>query len=136
MDNNLNSLYENLPKEEALYELLKKECFYYSSILEITKVENDKLLTHQPLSDISPLLKQKKIYLSCIAEVEAIINPLKKYWQERPSKSDPISLKIKGELTSLDQLLREILQLDLISQKSLEDHLEFLQKKQTKIKLI
>ena len=116
-----------MSKEEVLYELLKKEYGYYSSIREITKQENEKLARHDPLSEINPLLKQKKILLSCITEIESSMQPLKKYWREKQERNDPVSLKIKKQLAEMDHLLKDILQLDLISQKSLEEHLLYLQ---------
>lgn len=116
----------HLTKEEALYQLLKKEHGYYSTILEITRQENEKLLSHQPLSTINPLLKQKKIILVCIAEVESAMQPLKKHWQSKRDRSDPLSKKIKEKVSILDQLLKDILHLDIINQRSLEEYLQSL----------
>ncbi len=122
------SLY-HLSKEEMLYQLLRKERGYYKAIQEIGKEEYEKLTSHAPLSDLKPLLKKKKIILSCISEIEASMRPLKNYWQAKIDKSDSISQKIKEELDILNKLLREILQLDLLSQKMMEKHLIFLRQK-------
>lgn len=123
----LTSPIYGMTKEQILYQLLQKEYGYYLSILEITKVENEKLSSHQPLSDINSLLKKKKILLSCIAEIEGALHPLKRHWQGKKDRSDPESVKIKHELAKMDQLLKEILELDLISQQILENYLESLQ---------
>ncbi len=117
---------QGMTKEQVLYELLRKEYGYYLSILEITRMENEKLSAHQPLHDINPLLKKKKILLSCISEIETAMAPLKKYWQTKRERSDSESVKIKQELANLDKLLQEILELDLISQQILEGYLESL----------
>lgn len=118
-----NPIY-SMTKEEILYELLLKEQGYYSSILEVTRQENEKLGSQKPLSEINPLLKKKKIFLSCIAEIETALTPLKKYWQNKKDRTDPESQKIKNALANLDRLLKEILELDLISQQILERYLD------------
>lgn len=122
-----------MSKEEILSQLLKKEYGYYCKILDITIEENEKLRTHQPMSEINPLLKKKKIILNCIAEIENAILPLKKIWQNRKDRSDPNSLQIKQELTNLDRLLKEILELDLISQNILGNYLDFLNQPEKKV---
>lgn len=118
-----NPIY-GMTKEQILYELLRKESGYYLSILELTRIENEKLSSHQPLSDINPLLKKKKVLLSCIAEIEGALPPLKKFWQAKKDRSDSDSIKIKQELSNMDRLLKEILELDLMSQQILESYLE------------
>lgn len=122
----------NLSKEEILYQLLKKEHGYYALILELTRQENEKLLKRVPLKEISPLLKQKKVILSCITEIENAMKPLKKFWKEKQDRTDPFSVQIKNQLSTLDSTLKEILQLDLIGQKSLQEHLEFFQEESQK----
>lgn len=118
-----------LNKENLLYQLLKKEHGYYKAILEIAQEENETLKTHQSITELKPLLKKKKILLACINEIEAAMAPLKKYWQSKTNRSDEPSEKIKLELNSLNQLLKEILQLDLLSQKTMENHLLFLRER-------
>ncbi len=116
-------------KDQMLYQLLKKEYGYYKAILEIGKEEHEKLNSNQPLNELRPLIKKKKILLSCINEIEAAMNPLKKYWQGKEDRTDEVSQKIRLELDVLNTLLKEILQLDLLSQKTLENHLLFLREK-------
>lgn len=118
-----------MDKEELLLQLLRKEYGYYKAIEDIASDENEKLNTNQPISELRPLLKKKKILLSCIAEVEGAMAPLKKYWQSKSDHTDSISLRIKAELDSLGKLLKNILQLDLLSQKTMENHMLFLREK-------
>lgn len=118
-----NSSITNMSKEEVLYHLLKKEHGYYKAIFEITRQENEKLNLNQSILDIKPLLKKKKILLSCISEIENALTPLKKYWQSKTDRSDFFSELIKQELEGLNKLLKEILQMDLLSQKTLENHM-------------
>lgn len=124
-----------LTKEDMLYLLLKKEHGYYKSILQIAQEENDKLKSHQTLADLKSLLKKKKILLSCINEIDVAMAPLKKYWQSKTNRTDQPSEKIKLELDSLNKLLRELLQLDLLSQKTMENHLLFLREKNKQLSL-
>lgn len=119
----------NMSKEEVLHQLLKKEYGYYKAILEITHDEHEKLTSGLTTGSMQPLLKKKKILLSCIHEIEAAMLPLKKYWQTKVSRSDPVSIQIQEELISLNKLLKEILQLDLVNQKLLENHLANLKAK-------
>jgi hypothetical protein len=119
-----------LSKEEVLYHLLKKEHGYYKAIMEISQQEYANLESRQPFTQIAPLLKKKKILLTCISEIDAALAPLKKYWQSKKDRSDPYSEKIKIELDALNKLLKEILQMDLVSQKNLEHHLLTLKEKE------
>lgn len=118
-----------LNKENLLYQLLKKERGYYKAILEIAQEENETLKSHQSITELKPLLKKKKILLTCINEIEVAMAPLKKYWQTKANRSDEPSEKIKVELHALNQLLKEILQLDLLSQKTMENHLLYLRER-------
>jgi hypothetical protein len=128
MPDNTHSIY-NMSKEEMLYQLLQKEYGYYTAILEITRIEHDKLNANLPISDIKSLLRKKKIFLDCINEIESALSPLKKYWQSKDNRSDSQSEQIKKILSDLDKVLKEILQLDLISQKTFESHLNTLREK-------
>lgn len=118
-----------LNKENLLYQLLKKEHGYYKAIFEIAQEENETLKSHQSISELKPLLKKKKILLACINEIESAMAPLKKYWQSKVNRSDEPSEKIKLELNALNQLLKEILQLDLLSQKTMENHMLYLRER-------
>lgn len=118
-----------MSKEEVLYHLLKKEHGYYKAIMEITKQEHEKLGNNQSIVEIKPLLKKKKILLTCISEIETALAPLKKYWQTKTDRSDYFSRQIKLELDDLNKLLKEILQIDLLSQKTLENHMVYLKEK-------
>lgn len=118
-----------MEKEELLLQLLRKEHGYYKAIEDIASDENEKLNTNQPISELRPLLKKKKILLSCIAEVEGAMAPLKKFWQSKSDHTDDVSIRIKAELDALGKLLKNILQLDLLSQKTMENHMLFLREK-------
>lgn len=126
MGSSTQSMYS---KEDMLFQLLKKMHGYYKAILEIAQEENVKLKSRDAISELKPLLKKKKILLACISETEVAMAPLKKYWQSKLNRSDEPSLKIKTELSSLNVLLKEILQLDLLSQKSMENHLLYLRER-------
>lgn len=118
-----------LSKEDMLYLLLKKEHGFYKALNEIAQDEYNKLNTNVPISELKPLLKKKKVLLSCISEVEMAMAPLKRYWQAKTDRNDDASKRIKIELEDLNKLLREILQLDLLSQKTMEHHMLFLREK-------
>lgn len=120
----------SMSKEEILFHLLKKEHGYYKAIYDLTKEEQERLSLNPSISDIKPLLKKKKVLLSCIGEIEFALTPLKKYWQEKKERNDFISEQILEQLGALNQLLREIMQMDLLSQKTLENHMLKLKKEQ------
>jgi hypothetical protein len=113
---------------QILLELLRKEQGYYLSILEIAKEESKKVSMNEPFKEIKPLLNKKKILLTCIGEIEKKLTPLKKYWQGKTDRSDVLSKQIKDQLDALNEILKEILRLDSISQKTLEAYYSNLQK--------
>lgn len=121
----------SLNKDNLLYQLLKKEHGYYKTILEISKEENQKLRGENPLTELKPLLKKKKILLASIGEIDVAMAPLKKYWQGKNNRSDEPSEKIKLELSELNNLLKQILQLDLANQKTMESHMKALREKES-----
>lgn len=120
---------QSLSNEEVLYHLLKKEHGYYKAILNLTHNEHEKLITNQNPNQIHPILKKKKVLLSCIRDIEAAIGPLKNFWENKSDRSAFSSIKISDELSALNLLLKEILQLDLVNQKLLKNQLNMLQAK-------
>ena len=122
----------NMSKEEILSQLLRKECGYYKAILEITRLENEKLEHGHPLSEIRPLLEKKKILLSCINEIDSALSPLKKYWINKTDRSDKFSQQVKAEVSDLNDIVKAILQQDLTAQKMLETQLHIFREKQKK----
>lgn len=114
---------ESLSKEELLLKLLQKEHEYYTSILDITRKEHETLSKHLPLNEIQRLFSQKKALLVNIKEIESALQPLKKYWNTKQERSDHYSVQIHKELSDLDNLLKDILQLDQLSQKMLGNYL-------------
>jgi hypothetical protein len=64
-------------KEKIITALLEKVCGYYRVILELARTEHEKFVARRPLTDILPILKKKKILLSCIDEVEEDMKSLR-----------------------------------------------------------
>ncbi len=124
-----SALTSSIEKDHLLYQLLKKEHEYYKSIFEISLEENRKLKSQEPLPELKPLLKKKKALLGNIGEVDAAMAPLKKYWQAKANRTDEPSEKIKLELAELNGLLKQILQLDLANQKTMETHMALLRER-------
>ncbi|BBI16220.1 flagellar export chaperone FlgN [Neochlamydia sp. S13] len=119
MTKNFSSLC-SLSNDEALYHLLKKEHDYYKDILTLTHYEHEKLISKHPPQEMHSLLSKKKALVACIRDIEKTLTPLKKYWINK-SSHDPSSLQINELLTSLCDILKEILQLDLVNQKLLKN---------------
>jgi hypothetical protein len=105
-------------EEEKLYQLLKKQFGFYKGIYEVAKMEYLTLSNHRPLAELQPLLKKKKVLLSCVSEIEEEIKPLKRERQETEGSS-----KVKMEMEALNVLLKEILQIDSLNQKTLENRI-------------
>lgn len=118
--------------EEELYHLLEKEYGYYSVILEITTQEHDLFHSQRPLREITPLMKKKKILLSCIEELQNSLRPLKTQWQQKKDLSLPIGQQVQKKYKDLDNLLKNILNLDRDNRKMLESYLLTLQGKKLK----
>jgi hypothetical protein len=119
----------SVDKDDLLYQLLKKEHGYYKTILEISLEENRKLKSHEPLPELKPLIKKKKVLLGSIGEIDAAMAPLKKYWQAKANRTDEPAERIKLELSELNNLLKQILQLDLANQKTMESHMAILRER-------
>lgn len=111
------------PQEETLLQLLMKERGYYQTIFDITREENSRLEAQRPLPELQPLLRQKQTVISCIHSIDEELSPLKRLWRCKKDRSDPLSEKIQEELSSLNLLLGEILNIDRRSQKHAEKHL-------------
>lgn len=113
----------DMSKEEIFYQLLKKEHGYYQSIAEVSRQQYEKLRQRVPIGELKPLLKQKRLLFSCIQEIESALIPLKKHWQDKRDRSDVVSLKILAEINQLDALVKEIMQLDELTQRQLEAYM-------------
>lgn len=107
-------------KEELLAALLEKELAYYMAVLDLSRCQHEAFKSKRPLSEITPLMRKKKVLLSCVDEIELAIRPLKKYWLEKTDYSDALSVGVKKKISSLDRLVKEILGLE----KACEDMLE------------
>ncbi|MBN4066954.1 hypothetical protein JYU14_02605 [Simkania negevensis] len=108
----MSSSLTQLTKEEMLEKLLHKECQYYEAILELAHQEQKLLQHNKPFSLIPPIIKKKKILISCVEEIEETIKPLKKYWEKKKKKSDSQSKKVQRQLASLNALLNTLITLD------------------------
>lgn len=115
---------EKMTKEELLARLLHKEYGYYLAILDLTQQEHRKLKARAPINEISPILKQKKIIMACIVEVETALRPLKDYWKNKANRDDDASIRVKQEVAGLNKLMQEILNLDLESQKHMKEYMD------------
>lgn len=92
-------------KEEKLLRLLQKKKGFFETILDLTEEE------HQlPLHEWISILEQKKILLSCIEEIDAELDPLKKSMHN-------ISQEISEELETIRTIIKRILHLDGINQE-------------------
>lgn len=120
------------PREELLLELLVKEHGYYCKVLDIANEENSRLQVERPLADVQPLLKQKQVLLNEIQILDNALAPLKRYWQSKKDRSDPLSSQIQQELASLNQLLSDILVVDISTQQYAEKHLKDLKRQCSK----
>jgi hypothetical protein len=130
MIQNLTSISTNLSQEETLLQLLQKERSYYHDIFEITQEEHAQLSNKQPISNIRPLLKKKQTLMLNIHEIDTQLKPLKDVWQKKKERTDSLSLQIQQELTELNHLLAKILQINKVSEKKVEMHLQQLKEKQ------
>ena len=117
-----------LSDDEVLYHLLEKELTYYRVILNLTQIEHEKLKSNHAPHEMGPLLKRKKVLLSCIKDIEKTLVPLKKFWRNKASQNSKTT-KINELLTNLCNILDEILQLDLVNQKILKEQLSRLKPK-------
>lgn len=124
----MSSSIQNMSKEELLCHLLQKEFGYYLSILELTEEEHRRFEQKLPLKEIAPLLHKKKAHLHQISDIEKALSPLKEYWKEKNDRSDKPSQSVESELLKLHKLLKELLDLDLISQRHLENYIHALEK--------
>ncbi len=115
-----------MSKEEILYQLLKKEYGYYQTILELTRQEHQRLESGCTLEELDPFLRKKRLLLGCIHEIETASTPLKRYWQQKLQRHDSMSQLIQQQLGALTLLLKDILQLDAITQRKAERHLALL----------
>lgn len=115
--------------EEVFYHLLCKECNYYQRILEITTTEHEVLERGRPLKDVTQLMKQKKVLLACIEELDGTLKPMKKDWHKTKRTNSPFTEKILERLEELDTLLRETLEIDEANQKLFQKKLLQLREK-------
>jgi hypothetical protein len=122
------NLDHSMSKEETLYRLLVKERGFYQAIKDLTRQEAEQWAGESPEA-ASSLLKKKKILMECIQEVEDALTPLKKYWNQKADRSDFFSQQIECELATLNGLLKEILEMDLASQRALKNRMRSLQEK-------
>lgn len=112
-----------MSKEEILSALLKKQHGYYQAVLEITEKEALQLQGKGSVAELTPLMKQKKILMQCIQEIDLALSPLKKHWKEKSDRSSPIDEEVKVELAKLNTVIKEILRVDEENQRRFQQKL-------------
>ena len=127
---------DQLEKEEVLLLLLKKEIGYYEAVLDLTTQENEIFLFGLSVKNIPKLLKEKNILLSCIEEIEEVLQPIKKNWSLE-SKQEKANLRltkdIKEQFTILKKVMKKILDLDLKNQENMKTFLLSLKKTRSNV---
>lgn len=91
-------------KEEKLLELLQKKKGFFEAILDLTETEE-----HLPIDQWLPTLKQKKVLLSCIEEIDSQLLPYR-------SRLQDLTQEISEELQEIRQLVKHILDRDAQNQ--------------------
>lgn len=122
-----------MTKEAILLQLLKKEQGFYRAILDLTRQESEMFRKRQDMESLSPLLKKKQALLSCIAEIETALTPLKKYWQAKKKGDDPQTHAIQKELDTLKDILRDVLTLDQANQRQMKEYIEKLKERRASL---
>ncbi len=124
-----SSLIDSMTKEELLCRLLNKECAYYRVIMELSRNERERLEKKAPFTEITKLLRKKKIILACIEEVEIAITPLKRYWDEKKNNGDSTASQVNQLFKTLGQLVKDIITLDEGNQKLMQVYLDEMKEK-------
>lgn len=92
-------------KEEKLLGLLQKKRGFFEAIYDLCETEE-----HLSLSEWVTVLKQKKVLLSCIDEIDAELHAFKDAFSH-------LSQDISEELDALRHLIEKILHLDSSNQE-------------------
>jgi hypothetical protein len=121
----------DLPKEELLYRLLEREHGFYKRILELTQEERDLFQCGLSIKSITELMKQKKVVLGCIEEIEHALAPLKIYWSEKKVRDDLTCKRVEEALGKLEGVMKEILSLDEENQILMQTRMSKLQSEKT-----
>lgn len=117
-----------MSKEEVLYKLLHKEFGYYERLLELIENETGQLERERPLHEILQGIKKRQIIMSCIEDIEKAIAPLKRFWNDKSSKEDYESCRVKTMLQDLDEIVKKILDIDQKNQSMLQKRMFMLSK--------
>ncbi len=120
-------------KKTLLSQLLHKQIAFYKVILEISQTEHELFSSERPMNEIMPLMKKKKILLTCIEEAEAALQPLKNEWESCQQAAKPGSQELNDQFSALGSLIKEIVDLDKNNAKLFEKSLKILQSRGKKI---
>lgn len=113
----------DMPREEILYRLLKKQAGYYEAILDLAEEEFIKLNHCRSTPELLPLMKRKQVLLSCIEEIDRALVPIKKHWQAHKQEQCPGNARVQEELCRLEKLLARIIEIDTKNQALLKAHM-------------
>lgn len=108
-----------MSREAIFLLLLKKEVGYYKAILDLTKQEGEVISHKRPLSDLQSIIKKKQVLFSCVEEIESALQPIHRSWQNKKEHADSDSKKVKLQISDLQKLIQQILELDQANQKRL-----------------
>lgn len=131
LDEGSGSLSEQITEESKLVRLLEKQYGFYCVILELTRNEHKMFSSKRSLEEIIPIMKKKKILLSCVDEIEEKVISIKERVREEnfPSLGGE---KEKELVFLIKELLKEMLALDEKNQKALCRYVEVLEKEREK----
>lgn len=110
----------DLQKRKEIFQGLEKQNHFYERLLELGQSEIDVLEAKGSVFDLSPLLKKKRILLSCIDEIEEKIARAKQKFREDQTLKEPIDLKIQASLSLQEDLLQKSIEQQRKSQSLLE----------------
>lgn len=127
----MNSI-RDMSKEELLYRLLEREHGFYKRILELTQEEKELFQCGLSIKSITDLMKQKKVVLGCIEEIERALQPLKAYWNDKKERDSEPCKKVEESISKLEGLMKEILSLDEENQTLMQTRMQQLQTQSTK----
>lgn len=117
----------------SLKSLLEKQCGFYRVVLELSRNEYEKFSSFCSLNEIIPIMKKKKILLSCIDEIEEEIGPIKEKWWNYSCDLSESSPAVAEILSEIESLVAEVLAIDEVNQKFLSKYMKALADKKEKL---
>ncbi len=113
---------QDLPREEIFLELLNKKEKFYKAILESEASLSDMLSLSVSIKKVYPLIKRKKVLMTCIADIDSALSPIVRMWNAKESYEDSKSQAVQKKLEALEVLLKKILEKDEENQKLFREH--------------